>query len=84
MTGSRAKDTTDALAKTLYSKMFDLIVVSINKSIQGNGSVPCLPSFVGLLDIYGFEVFEFNSFEQVSVILCTPCWQRDTHLVLTD
>jgi myosin heavy subunit len=67
VTAVRAKDTADALGKQLYSKLFDLIVQCVNKSISGTDPSECLPNFVGLLDIYGFEVFEFNSFEQLCI-----------------
>ncbi|KAL8139816.1 hypothetical protein V2J09_005837 [Rumex salicifolius] len=51
----------DALAKTLYSR---LIVEKINVSI---GQDPNSKSIIGVLDIYGFESFKFNSFEQFCI-----------------
>ncbi|PKI35333.1 hypothetical protein CRG98_044283 [Punica granatum] len=54
----------DALAKTLYSRLFDWIVEKINISI---GQDPTSKSIIGVLDIYGFESFKANSFEQFCI-----------------
>ncbi|KAJ4792755.1 myosin [Rhynchospora pubera] len=54
----------DTLAKTVYSKLFDWLVENINKSIgQDKGS----KIQIGVLDIYGFECFTRNSFEQFCI-----------------
>ncbi|EGC40024.1 hypothetical protein DICPUDRAFT_25874 [Dictyostelium purpureum] len=53
----------DALAKTLYERIFDFIVTRINSAMQYHGSA----KVIGVLDIYGFEVFERNSFEQFCI-----------------
>ncbi|KAI9392863.1 hypothetical protein POPTR_006G145700v4 [Populus trichocarpa] len=54
----------DALAKTIYSRLFDWLVDKINNSI---GQDPNSKSLIGVLDIYGFESFKFNSFEQFCI-----------------
>ncbi|XP_038710394.1 myosin-17-like isoform X2 [Tripterygium wilfordii] len=54
----------DALAKTIYSRLFDWLVDKINVSI---GQDPNSKSLIGVLDIYGFESFKFNSFEQFCI-----------------
>ncbi|KMZ70179.1 hypothetical protein ZOSMA_1G01510 [Zostera marina] len=54
----------DGLAKTLYSFLFDWIVTKINESI---GQDPNSSSVIGVLDIYGFESFTINSFEQLCI-----------------
>ncbi|KAH9665080.1 Myosin-17 [Citrus sinensis] len=54
----------DALAKTIYSRLFDWIVEKINISI---GQDPDSKSIIGVLDIYGFESFQCNSFEQFCI-----------------
>uniref|UniRef100_A0A9I9DAH6 Myosin-17-like n=1 Tax=Cucumis melo TaxID=3656 RepID=A0A9I9DAH6_CUCME len=54
----------DALAKTIYSRLFDWLVEKINNSI---GQDPNSKSLIGVLDIYGFESFKFNSFEQFCI-----------------
>ncbi|EOA19784.1 hypothetical protein CARUB_v10000031mg [Capsella rubella] len=58
-TGSR-----DALAKTIYSRLFDWLVDKINISI---GQDPNSKTIIGVLDIYGFESFKINSFEQFCI-----------------
>ncbi|CAH2037137.1 unnamed protein product [Thlaspi arvense] len=54
----------DTLAKTIYSHLFDWIVNKINTSI---GQDPTSKSIIGVLDIYGFESFKCNSFEQFCI-----------------
>ena len=59
-----AGNTRDAFAKTLYSRTFDWLVDCINKSI---GQDPNPSSVIGVLDIYGFEEFKRNDFEQFCI-----------------
>ncbi|ESR64794.1 hypothetical protein CICLE_v10007325mg [Citrus x clementina] len=54
----------DALAKTVYSRLFDWLVDKINSSI---GQDPNSRTIIGVLDIYGFESFKLNSFEQFCI-----------------
>ncbi|KAK4385486.1 Myosin-11 [Sesamum angolense] len=54
----------DGLAKTIYSRLFDWLVDKINKSIGQDPKSKCL---IGVLDIYGFESFKHNSFEQFCI-----------------
>uniref|UniRef100_A0A9J8DCQ2 Myosin VAb n=1 Tax=Cyprinus carpio carpio TaxID=630221 RepID=A0A9J8DCQ2_CYPCA len=54
----------DALAKHIYAKIFSWIVSQVNKALS-TSSKP--HSFIGVLDIYGFETFEVNSFEQFCI-----------------
>ncbi|AQL00935.1 Myosin-9 [Zea mays] len=54
----------DGLAKTIYSRLFDWLVDKINSSIGQDASSKCL---IGVLDIYGFESFKANSFEQFCI-----------------
>ncbi|KAF2297551.1 hypothetical protein GH714_038681 [Hevea brasiliensis] len=54
----------DALAKTIYSCLFDWLVDKINSSI---GQDPNSKQLIGVLDIYGFESFKLNSFEQFCI-----------------
>ncbi|GMN64120.1 hypothetical protein TIFTF001_033197 [Ficus carica] len=63
----------DALAKTIYSRLFDWIVDKINSSIgQDSNAV----SLIGVLDIYGFESFKINSFEQLCINLTNEKLQQ--------
>ncbi|KAL3644945.1 hypothetical protein CASFOL_010125 [Castilleja foliolosa] len=54
----------DGLAKTVYSRLFDWLVDKINNSIGQDPTSKCL---IGVLDIYGFESFKTNSFEQFCI-----------------
>lgn len=65
LTLSQAIDTRDALAKSLYSCLFEWLVEQINKSL-GVGKRRTGRS-ISILDIYGFESFDKNSFEQFSI-----------------
>lgn len=59
-----AVNTRDSFAKTLYSRTFDWLVECINRSI-GQDANPV--SVIGVLDIYGFEEFARNDFEQFCI-----------------
>ncbi|KAL5538691.1 hypothetical protein UlMin_045979 [Ulmus minor] len=54
----------DGLAKAIYSRLFDWLVDKINVSI---GQDPSSNFLIGVLDIYGFESFKTNSFEQFCI-----------------
>ncbi|WCJ29303.1 myosin putative [Euphorbia peplus] len=54
----------DALAKTVYARMFDWLVDKINRSV---GQDQTSQIQIGVLDIYGFECFKNNSFEQFCI-----------------
>ncbi|CAK7892866.1 myosin-5 [[Candida] anglica] len=63
----QATSVRDALAKGVYNNLFDWIVARVNKSLGGtSGGNHGQPS-IGILDIYGFEIFEQNSFEQICI-----------------
>ncbi|XP_030060036.1 myosin-15 [Microcaecilia unicolor] len=53
-----------ALAKAVYDRMFKWLVIRINKTLDTK-----LPRqfFIGVLDIAGFEIFDYNSFEQLCI-----------------
>ncbi|XP_057451250.1 myosin-12 [Lotus japonicus] len=63
----------DALAKTMYSRLFDWIVDKINSSIGQDANAV---SLIGVLDIYGFESFKVNSFEQLCINLTNEKLQQ--------
>lgn len=54
----------DALAKGIYFNLFDWIVERVNQSLTARGSIT---NSIGILDIYGFEIFDKNSFEQLCI-----------------
>ncbi|XP_047598945.1 unconventional myosin-Ia isoform X1 [Lutra lutra] len=64
----------DALAKNIYSRLFNWIVNRINESIKvGTGEKK---KVMGVLDIYGFEILEDNSFEQFVINYCNEKLQQ--------
>jgi len=57
----------DAVAKAAYSQLFEWIVDAVNEALVIDGKdVSALP-FIGVLDIFGFESFEKNDFEQLLI-----------------
>ncbi|XP_053356112.1 unconventional myosin-Va isoform X4 [Clarias gariepinus] len=60
----QATNSRDALAKHIYAKLFNWIVEHVNKALHSSVKQH---SFIGVLDIYGFETFEINSFEQFCI-----------------
>ncbi|KAG4097651.1 hypothetical protein H8356DRAFT_1308897 [Neocallimastix lanati (nom. inval.)] len=57
----------DSIAKFLYSKLFDWLVDMVNKNLAYEKKEKDDLSFIGVLDIYGFEHFPKNSFEQFCI-----------------
>ncbi|XP_026074257.1 unconventional myosin-Ib-like isoform X5 [Carassius auratus] len=64
----------DALAKNLYSRLFSWLVNRINESIKAQTKTH--KKVMGVLDIYGFEIFEDNSFEQFIINYCNEKLQQ--------
>ncbi|KAF2158114.1 hypothetical protein K461DRAFT_219328 [Myriangium duriaei CBS 260.36] len=57
----------DSVAKYIYSSLFDWLVDTINTSLAREEILEYVQSFIGVLDIYGFEHFTKNSFEQFCI-----------------
>ncbi|KAL3275737.1 hypothetical protein HHI36_020482 [Cryptolaemus montrouzieri] len=64
----------DALAKAVYDRLFSWLVQFINKSLKSQEfrKLMCM----GILDIYGFEIFQKNSFEQLCINFCNEKLQQ--------
>ncbi|XP_051896263.1 unconventional myosin-Va isoform X2 [Pristis pectinata] len=60
----QALNARDALAKHIYASLFNWIVHHVNRALRASVKQH---SFIGVLDIYGFETFEINSFEQFCI-----------------
>jgi myosin heavy subunit len=80
-TVAMAEDKRDALAKMLYSSLFLWLVQSINKTLSLQENVAGFSEtgktgFIGVLDIYGFECFDVNGYEQLLINYCNEKLQR--------
>ena len=106
LTPEQAKAQRNALARFLYSAVFDSLVVKINdtldKSVNDGADAEADSGpkrDIGILDIFGFEVFALNSFEQLCINYCNERLQtffnevifekeiqiyRDEHIDLAD
>ncbi|XP_063087771.1 unconventional myosin-Vb isoform X2 [Cavia porcellus] len=67
----------NALAKHIYAQLFNWIVEHINKALHTSIKQH---SFIGVLDIYGFETFEVNSFEQFCINFANEKLQQQFNL----
>jgi len=79
-TRAAAEDCRDALAKGLYGKTFGWIVGKINEMLQPNDifevEMDDRKRLIGILDIFGFEKFQVNSFEQWCINLANEQLQN--------
>lgn len=69
----------NALGKAIYDRLFMWIVDKINAAIvvDFNGhKINFKSSLIGVLDIYGFEIFPDNSFEQFCINYCNEKLQQ--------
>ncbi|TDH06925.1 hypothetical protein EPR50_G00118270 [Perca flavescens] len=68
-TVDKAADVRDAMSKALYGRLFSWIVNRINSLLQPDMNICAAESVmnVGILDIFGFENFKKNSFEQLCI-----------------
>jgi myosin-5 len=71
-----ANSSRDALAKNVYARLFDWLVAAINRKISALGSGQRSKRSIGILDIYGFESFKENSFEQLCINLANERLQQ--------
>ena len=74
----KASDQRDAFAKFIYGKLFDYIVFRVNNILfRGKPG-----RNIGVLDIFGFEVFKTNSFEQLCINYCNERLQSFFNTVI--
>eukprot|EP01033_Poteriospumella_lacustris_P012546 gene12547-8968_t len=69
-----AVETRDAFAKEIYRRCFDWIVSKINLLMYDDRVRPT--NMIGVLDIFGFEIFKQNSFEQLCINLANEALQQ--------
>lgn len=55
----------DAVAKAIYTRVFDWLILKINEALAKNKAP--YRTVIGVLDIFGFEIFEHNGFEQFCI-----------------
>lgn len=68
LSSQEASDMRDALSKIIYSRLFDWLVGRINQAIWvDSGKNQNKMKTIGILDIFGFEIFEMNSLEQLFI-----------------
>ena len=67
LTQQQALVVRDSVAKYIYSSLFDWLVETINHGLAREEVLNQVSSFIGVLDIYGFEHFAKNSFEQFCI-----------------
>lgn len=71
----KATDSRDALTKTIYGALFLWVVSEVNKSIIWKNESE-VRSSTGVLDIFGFECFATNSFEQLCINFTNEALQQ--------
>ncbi|RDD37299.1 Unconventional myosin-Ib [Trichoplax sp. H2] len=74
LTIAQARYARDALAKAIYSRLFSWIVDKVNESLTVKETAT--RKVMGVLDIYGFEIFQNNSFEQFIINYCNEKLQQ--------
>ena len=77
----KASDTRDSLARCIYDKLFLDVIKKINANSEAADTAGCgkegeNSKLIGLLDIFGFEIFELNSFEQLCINYCNEMLQN--------
>merc|ERR1712042_375791 len=72
-TVEKATDSVGAMAKGMFDRMFWWIVARVNKALDTKER---RSYFIGVLDIAGFEIFDYNSFEQICINLTNEKLQQ--------
>ncbi|KAK0309996.1 Myosin type-2 heavy chain 1 [Friedmanniomyces endolithicus] len=67
LTQQQATVVRDSVAKYIYSSLFDWLVETMNNYLASEETLAQVKCFIGVLDIYGFEHFAKNSFEQFCI-----------------
>jgi len=80
MSQSQAEKELEALIKAIYGALFQYLVMRINDSIayqsEEDKEKPRPAATIGVLDIFGFESFATNSFEQLCINYCNEALQQ--------
>ncbi|XP_071512372.1 myosin heavy chain, muscle-like [Panulirus ornatus] len=73
MNANQCSYSVGALAKALYDRLFKWLVTKCNKTLETGLK---RASFIGVLDIAGFEIFDYNGFEQICINFCNEKLQQ--------
>ena len=74
LSAEQASDSRDTLAKAMYERLFRWVYERINSHISADKAK--VKAVIGVLDIYGFEIFKINSFEQFCINYCNEKLQQ--------
>lgn len=77
----KAEKGLEALIKATYGGLFDYLVKNVNERITFKGP-GVKAAYIGVLDIFGFEVFKKNSFEQLCINYCNEALQQQFNKVV--
>merc|ERR1719402_2104196 len=72
-TVDKATDSVGAMAKGMFDRLFTFLVKKCNETLFTGMK---RHSFIGVLDIAGFEIFDFNGFEQICINFCNEKLQQ--------
>ena len=72
--GGPVESAIDSLSKAMYQRTFQWVADKINQNIAADKD--SIKAVIGVLDIYGFEVFKSNSFEQFCINYCNEALQQ--------
>ena len=79
----------DAISKDIYDRLFNHLVRQINAKLNTSKGTESKQPMIGVLDIFGFEIFEKNQFEQFCINFCNErlqnhfqryCWDREKEI----
>ena len=75
----------DSMAKSLFNCCFDFVVKTINK-VMFVGDKSDKLMWIGILDVFGFECFAYNSFEQLCINLANERLQQffNVHVIKSE
>merc|ERR1711874_337041 len=72
-TVEKASDSVGAMAKGMFDRLFTYLVKKCNETLSTGFK---RHSFIGVLDIAGFEIFDFNGFQQICINFCNEKLQQ--------
>eukprot|EP00918_Siedleckia_nematoides_P090231 GHVU01198306.1.p1 GENE.GHVU01198306.1~~GHVU01198306.1.p1 ORF type:complete len:828 (-),score=225.74 GHVU01198306.1:278-2761(-) len=76
LTGGKALMYRDSLAKNMYEKLFEWVIKKLNENIKPAEGFDNIP-FIGMLDIFGFEVFAANGLPQFFINVTNEALQKN-------